>query len=384
MIYVDISAAVHSRAGLGRYAESLAQSLIEIDPDRYALFYNKAKDGSIQERFESVPQRSVKLGYKPWRMLLYLANLSRISFKPLFPDLELFHSTEHLLMPIRDVPTVLTVHDLIFKLYPDYHKRMNYWYLNQAMPLFCRRASSIIAVSEATKQDIVEYFGIDASKIHVVHEAAAEHFKPPSAADISLVRRKYELPDQFLLHLSTVEPRKNLDRLVDALLILREEIPDLTLILVGGWGWLCDDFFQRIESDQLSGIVRSLGWVSDEDLPAVIGAAALAVQPSLYEGFGLPILEHMACGQVVAASDRSSHPEVGGEASAYFDPEEVEQMVGTIKRLLQNQDEYQRRRDLSLVQAGKFSWHNSAVETIEVYDQLIKRSKNRESAESAN
>lgn len=383
MIYVDISAAVHSRAGLGRYAESLAQSLVDIAPDRFTLFYNRGREGSVPERLRSVPGKSVGLGYKPWRMLLYLANLSRLSFEPLLPNIELFHSTEHILMPVRNVPTVLTVHDLIFKLYPDYHKRLNYWYLNQAMPLFCKRATSIIAVSEATKRDIVEYFGIDATKIHVVHESAAENFIPASEVEVDRVRRKYELPDHFLLHLSTVEPRKNLDRLVDALLILREEFPDLTLVLVGGWGWLCDEFFQRIESDQLSGIVRALGWVSDEDLPAVIGAATLAVQPSLYEGFGLPLLEHMACGQVVAASDRSSHPEVGGDATAYFDPEEVEQMVHTIRRLLQNQDEYQQRRELGFVQASKFSWHKSAVETIKVYDQLIDGKENKGRVESA-
>lgn len=371
MIYVDVSAAVHGRAGLGRYAESLAQSLADIAPDRFALFYNGGRDGRVPDSLHSLPSKSVALGYKPWRMLLYLANLSRFSFESLIPEAELYHSTEHLLMPVRHIPTVLTVHDLVFKLYPNYHKRLNYWFLNLAMPLFCRRASAIIAISEATKQDIVHYYGVDPAKIRVVYESAARHFIPPSSADIARVRHKYDLPDQFLLHLSTVEPRKNLDRLVDALLVLREDFPDLTLVLVGGRGWLCDDFFKRIESDRLSGLVKPLGWLPDDDLSAVIGAAALAVQPSLYEGFGLPILEHMACGQVVAASDRSSHPEVGGDAAAYFNPEEVEQMVHVIRRLLLNQDEYQQRREQSLVQAMKFSWHKTAVETIEVYDQLI-------------
>jgi glycosyltransferase involved in cell wall biosynthesis len=371
MIYVDVSAAVHGRAGLGRYAESLARSLADADPDRFSLFYNKGRDGRIPDSLVSIPQKSVSLGYKPWRISLYLANLLRLSFEPLVPQATLYHSTEHLLMPVRHIPTVLTVHDLIFKLYPEHHKRLNYWYLNRAMPLFCQRASGIIAISEATKQDIVKYYGINPDKIHVVYESAAPHFKPPSSADIARVKQEHKLPDRFLLHLSTVEPRKNLDRLVDALLILRKDFPDLGLILVGGRGWLCDDFYQRIESNQLSGIVRSLGWISDEDLPAIIGAAALAVQPSLYEGFGLPILEHMACGQVVAASDCSSHPEVGGEAAAYFNPTDVGQMVRVIRDLLLGEDEYQRRRDLGYAQAQKFSWSKAAIETIAVYDQLI-------------
>ncbi len=371
MIYVDVSAAVHSRAGLGRYAESLARSLADTAPERFSLFYNKGRDGRVPESLQSIPQKSIGLGYKPWRMILYLANLLHLSFEPLLPQAALFHSTEHLLMPVRRIPSVLTVHDLIFKLYPQHHKRLNFWYLNRAMPLFCQRASRIIAISEATKQDIVKYYGIDPAKIQVVYESAASRFKPPSADDIARVRHEHDLPNRFLLHLSTVEPRKNLDRLVDALLILREEFPDLSLVLAGGRGWLCDEFYQRIESDRLSDIVRSLGWVSDDDLPAIIGAAALAVQPSLYEGFGLPILEHMACGQVVAASDSSSHPEVGGDAAAYFNPVEVEQMVRVIRDLLLNQDEYGRRRELGFIQAQKFSWDKAAKETIAVYDLLL-------------
>jgi alpha-1,3-rhamnosyl/mannosyltransferase len=114
-----------------------------------------------------------------------------------------------------------------------------------------------------------------------------------------------------------------------------------------------------------------LGWVPDEDLPAVIGAAALAVQPSRYEGFGLPILEHMACGQVVAASHSSSHPEVGGEAAAYFDPADAEEMAAVIGRLLADRDEYRQRQALGLAQAARFSWERAARETAAVYDRLL-------------
>lgn len=371
MIYVDVSAAVHSRAGLGRYAESLASSLIEREPERFALFYNRGPGGRVPSNLQNATHRTIRLGYKPWRSLVYLANLGRLSFRRLVPGAALFHSTEHLLMPLDHVPCVLTVHDLIFKLYPNFHKRMNYWYLNLAMPLYCRRATAIIAISEATKRDIVGFYKIDPAKIHVVYEAAAEHFKPASPGEIDRVKRSYRLPDQFLLHLSTVEPRKNLDRLVDALMILRREFPELSLILVGSKGWLCDDFFKRVDRENMADFVRHLGWVPDEDLPAVIAAASLAVQPSLYEGFGLPILEHMACGQVVAASDSSSHPEVGGEAAAYFNPIDTEAMASVMRRLLSNPEEYRLRIQLGMAQSEKFSWHKTANETIELYDQLL-------------
>ncbi len=372
MIYIDVSAAVHSRAGLGRYSEALARALLATNPDRYGLFYNQGKDGRLPASLQGNYHKSVQWGYKPWRMAVLLAQLSGISFQGLIPDAELFHSTEHLLMPLKKAPTVLTVHDLIYKLFPDYHKRLNYWYLNLAMPLFCRRASAIIAVSEATKRDIVQYYSIDPAKIHVVYEAAEEHFKPPAQTDIDRVRRQYDLPDRFLLHISTIEPRKNLNRLVDALQFLRQEEKDLSLILAGAKGWLYNDFFHRIDSEGLNRIVRPLGWVPDEDLPAVIAAASLAVQPSLYEGFGLPILEHMACGQVVAASISGSHPEVGGEAAAYFEATDTTEMASVIGRLLNDKDEYVFRRQLGLDQARKFSWQRAADETIAVYDQFLR------------
>ena len=372
MIYLDISAAVHSRAGLGRYSEQLASTLLVENPQQISLFYNQGPDGQFPPSLPSASRRrSVQLSYKPWRMAILAGHKSHIPFNRLVPDATLFHSTEHLLMPLRGVPTVLTVHDLIFKQFPAYHKRLNYWYLNQAMPLFCQKADAIIAVSEATKRDIINNYGITSSKIHVVYEAASPHFQPPPSDMINRVRQKYGLPGQFLIHLSTIEPRKNLDRLLDALLALRHSFPKLVLVLAGGKGWLYEDFFERIKADGLSDIVLPLGWVPDEDLPSVLAAADLAVQPSLYEGFGLPILEHMASGQVVAASKSSSFPEVGGDAAAYFDPTNVEEMTAVIKHLLNDRDEYMHRRELGLVQAGKFSWKRAAKETTAVYDKLL-------------
>ena len=376
MIYIDISAAVHARAGLGRYSENMARALIAERPSRFGVFYNRGKDGQLPANFPSVPQKSVQWGYKPWRLAILLAQKGHIPFNQLLPDdLELFHSTEHLLMPLHGVPTVLTVHDLIFNLFPEHHKKLNYWYLNWAMPLFCRRADAIIAVSQASKRDVVKQYGIDPAKIHVVYEAASSHFTPPSPARIAHIRQTYDLPERYLIHLSTIEPRKNLNRLLDALTHLRKDFPNLCLVLAGGKGWLYDDFFAKIEADGLSDVVRPLGWVPDEDLPAVLAAADLAVQPSLYEGFGLPILEHMGSGQVVAASNASSHPEVGGEAAAYFDPTNVEEMTAVIHRLLTDKDEYAHRQQLGYRQAAKFSWQRAAQETIAIYEKQISKIK---------
>lgn len=371
MIYIDISAAVHSRAGLGRYAAHLAQALNAARPGDIGLFHNLGRTGRVPADLATLPRRSVGWGYKPWRLAVLAGQVARLSFNRLIPDAALFHATEHLLLPLHDTPTVLTVHDLIFKLFPDYHKKLNYYYLNWAMPLFCRRADALIAVSEATRRDMVAHYGIDPAKIHVVYEAASTHFQPPAPAHIVLARQRYHLPERFLVHVGTLEPRKNLWRLLAALIELRRDWPDLHLVLAGARGWLMDDFFVRIEQSGLADVVQALGWVPDEDLPAVIAAADLAVQPSLYEGFGLPVLEHMACGQVVAASQSSSLSEVGGSAAAYFDPLDVTAMVNVIRRLLRDRDEYAERRQAGLAQAERFSWARAAQETLAVYERLL-------------
>lgn len=373
MFYIDVSAAVHARAGLGRYSAKLAQAIATARPRQTAIFHNLGADGNLPPELAHLPRRTVGYGYKPWRMMVAMGQIAHLPFNRLVPNAQLFHSTEHLLLPLRRIPTVLTVHDLIYDLFPQYHKSLNYWYLHTMMPLFCRRATAVVAVSQATKRDIVEQYHINPDKIHVIYEAAADNFAPATAAQIAAVRQKYQLPDQFLIHLSTIEPRKNLPRLVDALQRVRRDMPDLQLILVGAKGWLYDDFFAKIEAENLQNIVRALGWVPDEDLPAVLGAASLAVQPSLYEGFGLPLLEHMAAGQVVAASHASSFPEVGGTAVAYFNPHDTDNMAAIIRRLLTHQPEYKARREAGFAQAQKFSWQRAARETLALYDHLLEK-----------
>jgi glycosyltransferase involved in cell wall biosynthesis len=335
-----------------------------------SLFYNRGSDGKLPASLANFPKRSVNLGYKPWRMAVLMGHLARGGFNRLLPEVSLFHSTEHLLMPLRGVPTVLTIHDLIFHLFPEYHKKLNYWFLNWAVPIFCDRASHIIAVSEATKWDVVQQYEVDPAKITVVYEAASDLFRPPTQARIEQVRLKYGLPAHYLLHLSTIEPRKNIGRLLDAFQHLRRDFPNLMLLLVGSKGWLYDDLFARIERENLQNVVRSTGWIADEDLPAVLAGAVLGVQPSLYEGFGLPILEQMASGQVVAASRVASHPEVGGDAAIYFDPRDVDEMVDVIGRILASPDEYAHRRELGIAQAAQFSWQRTARETVAVYDKI--------------
>jgi len=372
-LYVDVSAAVHQRAGMARYAESLARSLLaDYGPQqRFGLFYNRDRSITPLAGLEHVPTRTVSAGYKPWRMAVWLGQYAHLPFNHLLPDAELFHSTEHLLMPLRGVPTVLTVHDLIYHLFPSYHKPLNYWFLNATMPLFVQRADALIAISESSKRDLIRCYGVAPEKVNVIYEAASPHFAPVTAERVTEAKARYGLPERYLLALGTIEPRKNLIRLVAALRWLRQTDPTLRLVIVGKTGWLYQDFFQSLENLDDPKAVLLSGYVPDADLPAVISGAAVYVLASLYEGFGLPILEAMSCGTPVVCSNTSSMPELGGDAARYFDPYDTQSIADTIAHVLADAALRQEMHELGLRRAAQFSWHKTAQETMAVYERLL-------------
>ena len=370
-ITIDVSAAVNGRAGLGRYAASLSRAVDALKPGQIRLFANKTPQAQELPDLAHIPLDAIRVGYKPWRMAILLAQMTGIGFNRLVPDADLFHATEHLLMPLHRTPTVLTIHDLIYRLFPAHHKRLNYWYLNLAMPLYVRRASHIIAVSENTRSDLMRLYGTSAEKISVVYEAPSPNFAPQSEARIKAVREKFRLPDRYLVTLGTIEPRKNLPRLVEALAALRRDDPGLHLVVIGAKGWLYEDFFSAIHAfDQADAVVLP-GFVPDGDLPALLGGALAAVQPSLYEGFGLPVLEAMACGTPVACSATSSLGEIAGDAALTFDPEAVDEIVGALGRLTADPGLRDSLRDGGLDRAARFSWERAAAETWAVYQGVL-------------
>jgi len=368
-LYLDISAAVHAKAGLSRYADNLARALLQQAPTRFAFFYNRSGDSHIPPWLSGQITHSIRAGYKPWRMMVWLGQLARLGFDRLVPDCDLLHSTEHLLLPLRNCPTVLTVHDLIFNLFPEHHKRLNRWYLNAALPLYCRRADAIICVSEHSKADLERIWRIDSAKIHVVYEAADSHFLPASQGQIAAVRARYGLPQRYLLTVGTIEPRKNLSRLLDALAILRRQGHDVHLVIVGRLGWLYHDFLAKLERFEYRDVVVRPGFIPDADLPAVYSGAIATVLASIYEGFGLPILESMACGVPVVVSRAASLPEFGGQVARYFDPSDVDEMAAMIGEVWCDTELRQEMSRQGMSWAARFSWTRAAQDTIRVYEK---------------
>jgi len=370
-IYVDVSAAVHGKAGLGRYAGTLALELHALLGDRMRIFQNSLGRRGPLPGWEGREPAGVRWGYKPWRALVLARQALRLGMDGLLPDAELFHATEHLLPLFRRVPTVLTVHDLIFERYPEHHKFWNYRYLKAAMPLYCRRATAIIAVSEATKADLVSCYGIDHEKVTVIPEAAAAHFRPVARERVAEVQRRYGVPERYVLYVGTLEPRKNLVALLDACGPLIDEGLFDGVVLAGSRGWLCDELDAHLAALAWRDRVVLTGYVPDVDLPALYSGALLSVQPSVYEGFGLTVLEAMACGSPACVSRASSLPEVGGDAVRYFDPHDVAGMMAALRCVASDADLRADMRERGLQRAARFSWRATAERTLNLYLRLL-------------
>ncbi|MEN6479249.1 MAG: glycosyltransferase family 1 protein [Anaerolineales bacterium] len=368
-VYVDVSAAVHAKAGLSRYATNLVHALVPLLGDQLALFQNSLGKCGPLDGLADVPVSGTSLGYRPWRAAVLAAQALHLSSARLAPGARVFHATEHLLPPVK-APTVMTVHDLIFELYPHYHRLPNYVYLKAAMPLYCRRAGRIIAVSQATRHDLLERYGLAEDKIVVVPEAAAPHFAPATPEEIERVRIKFNLHGRYIVAVGTLEPRKNIANLALACGPLFQRGLAEMLVVVGARGWLFEDAMRQISSLPWSNRVLMPGYVTDQDLVALYSGAMLTVQPSYYEGFGLPVLEAMACGSPVCASNTSSLPEVGGDAAEYFDPQRIESMVGTLERVADDDELRAQMRCRGLERAKAYSWEATARQTVAVYQQL--------------
>jgi glycosyltransferase involved in cell wall biosynthesis len=378
-IAIDVSAAVHGRAGMGRYAAELSAALVSADhDDEYSLFYNGSEPVKLPPPLDRLRRLTSSLSNKPWRMSVLMAHQLRRSQDALLPGIDLFHATDHLLPRFTSVRGVFTLHDLAFQRYPETHTFWNRSFLQRMMPTFLRSADAVIAISQATKKDILAHYEVPAEKITVIPDGVSPLFVPPSTTDIASVRRAYLLPDDYILYVGTIEPRKSLTTLLDAYALLRQQgaIDDRTkLAVVGKKGWLADDFFQKLQDLGLAGQVIMPGWVPDVQLPSLYGGARVFVYPSLYEGFGLPVLEAMACGAPVVCSNTSSFPEVAGDAAMMIDPQNPAALAAAIRRILTDKNLAARLSALGQEQARPFTWAETARQTLELYRQVYARSQ---------
>lgn len=307
----------------------------------------------------------------PWRRIAWeqtrLAMLSR--------GLALLHGLAFALPLACACPAVVTVHDLSFFRYPQAFRRPQRAYLRWITRAAVRTAARVIAVSESTRRDVIALCGASAERVVVVPNGVTGEFCPADAAETAAFRRRKGLPERFILFVGTLEPRKNLERLIEAYarLIGRRSAANAApaLVIVGGRGWFYETIFARVARLGLTDRVLFPGFVPADELPWWYRAAELFVYPSLFEGFGLPVLEAMACGAPTITSNVSALPEVAGDAALMVAPDDTEVLVEAMARVLGEPALAAQLRAAGLRQAARFSWLRTARETAAVYRAVL-------------
>jgi glycosyltransferase involved in cell wall biosynthesis len=374
-IAIDYTAGIRQGAGVGRFVRELVSALIELDHENtYTLMYSLPERGYGKPNLptaSNVTGRPYVLSERILNLLWYKVGL------PLPVDIvggraDLYHFPDFALPPIRRGKSVITVHDLSFLLVPDCAEDGLRAHLERVLPPSVRGADFITADSENTRNELTTLLDASPSKVEVVYGGVDSRFKPIVDPDVlEAARRRYGLDYPFMLYVGTIEPRKNLGRLLRAYTQLRSrhEIKH-RLVVAGGLGWLYQDVLREIEDLAAEHEVAFLGRVSDDDLPALYSLCDLFVFPSLYEGFGLPPLEAMACGRPVLCSNTSSLPEVVGDAGVLVSPYDVDGLSNAMADLLAEPEKRAMLGQRGLARARKFTWEASARRLLEVYQKL--------------
>jgi glycosyltransferase involved in cell wall biosynthesis len=362
--------------GIGRYTRELIYALVKADKENdYHLF--SAKQPATLPVPDPVPEgNNIAYHQAPvserWLYRLWYRLRLPLPVQLMTGPLDLFHSPDFVLPPVRDgIPTILTVHDLSFVHYPDTFTPALVSYLNSVVPWSVARATHILADSQATKDDLTTIWQVAAEKVTVLYSGVSGRFRPVTDnKQLTAVRQKYDIGDApYLVSVSTLQPRKNFQMLIRAFKLVAAQQPH-NLIIAGSKGWLYEEMLAEVEKQGLEGRVKFIGFVADSDLPALYSEAALMVFPSLYEGFGLPLLEAMACGVPVLTSNSSCLPEVAGEAAVQLDPTDQAAWSQTMNGLLSNPGQRARMVAAGFLQARKFTWKKAAGELLGIYRKL--------------
>ncbi len=357
LIGIDYTPAYEQGGGIGRYVRELIAALAQQDHDNdYRLFVT----GANAKPLPPLPGPNFK--WAASRIApIWFARMWHRARLPLPVEwwvgpVALYHATDFVLPPtLHKTQTVLTVHDLSFVRAPEAASPALKRYLDQVVPRSVHRANHILADSQATKDDLIALYDVAPEKVTVLLSGVNPRFQRGRDASIlDAVRTRYGIGDvPFILSVGTVQPRKNYERLIEALAALPADLHGVHLVIAGGRGWLQESIFAAVKRLGLKDRVHFIGFADDADLPALYSAARCLAFPSLYEGFGLPVLEAMACGTPVVTSNVSSLVEVAGDATLLVDPFSVEQIIAALTR------------------ASRFTWEKAAVQLRDVYHQLL-------------
>ena len=353
--------AVAQRTGTENYSFHLIQALLAHSSNlRYRLYFNARHpptDLSLDAELRPIP-------------LLRLWTHLRLSAEMLRCRPDLLFIPAHVI-PLAHPRTVVTIHDLGYLHFPDTHPRRQRLMLDATTRWSARAAAHIITPSRATATDLHQHYGVQLNRISVIHHGVTDRFKPVSTVAAAQLRGNYKLDRPYVLAVGTIQPRKNYVRLATAVRRLNELGHELDLVIAGKPGWLADGVMRDLASSGLGRQLHVLDFVPDADLAALYTGAAVFAMPSLYEGFGLPLIEAMACGVPTVAARSSSLPEIAGDATELFDPQRTEQMVEAIRTVIEQPMIAANLRAAGLNRSSMFTWGSAAVQTVQLFERVL-------------
>ncbi len=362
LIGIDASRTTAARpTGTENYSLNLIRELVTLgEAHRFRLYFNQPPRPGL------IPEWAEKRIIPFPRMWTHV----RLSWEMIEHSPDLLFVPSHVLPLAHPRRSVVTIHDLGYLFHPEAHTLFQNAYLRWSTRYNARAASRVLADSEATRQDLIRHYRIPPERIDVVYPGRNESLAPVTDPDaLAHVRVRYGLSEAYLLYVGTLHPRKNLVRLVQAFgLVASSQSPDLQLVLAGQKGWLYDEILAQVQRLGLADRVVLTGYVPDADLPALLSGALAFVFPSLYEGFGFPVLEAMACGTPAICSDVSSLPEVAGDAALLVDPLDTQALAETIGRILADENLRHELVQRGFRQLRRFSWRSCAEKTLGILE----------------
>jgi len=371
----DGSSILPRRTGVGHYTNQLLRQLVLLAPEHeFIVFLNSLRHAPRREPWMDAPNVRVRRGRFPGPALLYAWRwFNRPPIERLVGRVDLFHSPATYVPPQRAGARVTTVHDLYFLRDPETCERLGGRFLAATLPRCVRELDRILAASQSTRGDLIELLGVPAERIAVVYEGVDGRFaRVEDPERRSATRARYELPLHYLLFVGTIGPRKNVVRLIEGYAQARAERADLPpLVVAGGRGKDVERVVRAVAACGVEPHVRFLGYVEHEDLPALYSGADVFVLPSLYEGFGLPVLEAMACGAPVVAGNNSSLRELVADRGFLVDAMRPSQIAGGILWALTDRNLREQYVRNGLAFARQMTWERCARETLEVYREAV-------------
>jgi glycosyltransferase involved in cell wall biosynthesis len=373
---------IRQKSGVGHTTNNLHRALTALSPsDKFWLYPGKIVR-TLASRFLKPASRSPKSIAPPKpaangffkRLALHSAQLgyaTHFHFLARLGRFDLYHEPN--LVPFGvSLPTVVTVHDLSVVLFPEWHPLERVKRYEKAFARGVEKAAHILVDSDAVREEAIRHLGLAPNRVTTVHMGIGSNFRIQSESELAEMRQRLSLPDRYLLYVGTVEPRKNLATLLRAYCDLPSELREsCPLVLGGNWGWKSEQVRELFESEARHRGVRYLGYVADNDLPALYGGAVALLYPSFYEGFGLPPLEAMACGTAAIVSTADAVTEVVGTHAVQIEPNDLTGWREAMRRVIADRNCLECLRQGGIDHASRFDWDRAAKTTLDVYRRVL-------------